>query len=84
MEADGGEEDQIDKANMEIKQAEDEVYSNMQQLSDELPDNSPRYILLSYPLTMVCRGTWDDIEMSGVVCRADTFRRTQDACQCRM
>ncbi|TKA33627.1 hypothetical protein B0A50_00463 [Salinomyces thailandicus] len=43
---------QIDKANMEIKQAEDEVYSNMQQLSDELPDNSPRYILLSYPLTM--------------------------------
>ncbi|GAB1735752.1 hypothetical protein NU219Hw_g5099t2 [Hortaea werneckii] len=37
---------------MEIKQADDTVYSNMQELSDELPDNSPRYVLLSYPLTM--------------------------------
>jgi hypothetical protein len=39
---------------MEIKQADEEVYKNMQELSDELPDNSPRYILLSYPLTLVC------------------------------
>lgn len=38
---------------MEIKQADDTVYSAMQDLSDELPDNSPRYVLLSYPLTMV-------------------------------
>lgn len=38
---------------MEIKQADDEVYTNMQELSDELPDNSPRYVLLSYPLTLV-------------------------------
>ncbi|RMY80223.1 hypothetical protein D0862_12834 [Hortaea werneckii] len=43
----------IDKSTMEIKQADDTVYSNMQELSDELPDNSPRYVLLSYPLTMV-------------------------------
>ncbi|KAF2771479.1 glia maturation factor beta, partial [Teratosphaeria nubilosa] len=43
---------QIDKSSMEIKQADDEIYKNMQELSDELPDNSPRYILLSYPLTM--------------------------------
>lgn len=38
---------------MEIKQVDETVYSNMQELSDELPDNSPRYVLLSYPLTMV-------------------------------
>ena len=53
MAADRAEEDQIDKSNMEIKQADDEVYTNMQELSDELPDNSPRYVLLSYPLTLV-------------------------------
>jgi hypothetical protein len=42
---------------MEIKQADDDVYTKMTELSDELPDNSPRYILLSYPLTLVpyCR-----------------------------
>ncbi|RMZ18520.1 hypothetical protein D0859_17259 [Hortaea werneckii] len=43
----------IDKSTMEIKQVDETIYSNMQELSDELPDNSPRYILLSYPLTMV-------------------------------
>ncbi|KAK3645903.1 hypothetical protein LTR22_014569, partial [Elasticomyces elasticus] len=43
---------QVDKSSMEIKQADDEVYKNMQELSDELPDNSPRYVLLSYPLTL--------------------------------
>ncbi|RMX95788.1 hypothetical protein D0866_16464 [Hortaea werneckii] len=44
---------QIDKSTMEIKQVDETIYSNMQELSDELPDNSPRYVLLSYPLTMV-------------------------------
>ncbi|RMX75244.1 hypothetical protein D0869_11804 [Hortaea werneckii] len=43
---------QIDKSTMEIKQVDETIYSNMQELSDELPDNSPRYVLLSYPLTM--------------------------------
>ncbi|KAK5689059.1 hypothetical protein LTR17_026560 [Elasticomyces elasticus] len=43
---------QVDKSSMEIKQADDEVYKDMQELSDELPDNSPRYVLLSYPLTL--------------------------------
>ncbi|RMY74682.1 hypothetical protein D0862_14070, partial [Hortaea werneckii] len=42
----------IDKSTMEIKQVDETIYSNMQDLSDELPDNSPRYVLLSYPLTM--------------------------------
>jgi len=40
---------------MEIKQADNEVYKKMSDLSDELPDNSPRYVLLSYPLTLVRR-----------------------------
>ncbi|TKA76270.1 hypothetical protein B0A55_01848 [Friedmanniomyces simplex] len=35
-------EDQIDKSSMEIKQADEEVYTSMQELADELPDNSAR------------------------------------------
>ncbi len=45
--------DQIDKHTLEIAQADDETYTNMQELGDELPDHSPRYVLLSYPLTLV-------------------------------
>ncbi len=48
-------EDQIDKKTLEISQADDEVYSDMAELGDELPDNSPRFVLLSYPLTLVCQ-----------------------------
>lgn len=29
-----------------------ETYSNMEDLSDALPDNSPRFVLLSHPLTL--------------------------------
>lgn len=43
---------QIDKHTLEIAQVDDEVYTNMQDLADELPDHSPRYVLLSYPLTL--------------------------------
>ncbi|KAK6441477.1 hypothetical protein LTR95_002279 [Oleoguttula sp. CCFEE 5521] len=44
---------QIDKKTLEISQADDETYTSMPDLSDELPDNSPRFVLLSYPITMV-------------------------------
>lgn len=47
------EEDQIDKKTLEIVQAEDEVYSDIQDLAAELPDHAPRFVLLSYPLTLV-------------------------------
>ena len=47
-------EDQIDKKTLEISQADNEVYKDMNELADELPDNSPRFVLLSYPLTLVC------------------------------
>ncbi|MCJ1298825.1 hypothetical protein MMC08_001616 [Hypocenomyce scalaris] len=43
---------QIDKHTLEIAQADKETYTNMQELADELPDHSPRYVLLSYPLTL--------------------------------
>jgi len=45
---------QIDKKTLEIHRSDDTnaVYTNMQDLSDELPDNSPRFVLLSYPLTL--------------------------------
>ena len=45
--------DQIDKKTLEISQADDDVYSNMQELGDELPDHAPRFVLMSYPLTLV-------------------------------
>lgn len=46
--------DLIDKATLEIKQDEDEtVYKDLQDIADDLPDHSPRFILLSYPVTLV-------------------------------
>jgi Cofilin/tropomyosin-type actin-binding protein len=43
----------IDPKTQEIKPASDETYSDMLDLADELPDSSPRFVLLSYPLTLV-------------------------------
>ncbi|KAF2728991.1 glia maturation factor beta [Polyplosphaeria fusca] len=43
---------QIDKKTMEIQQVDDDVYSDVQSLSDELPDHAPRFVLLSYPITL--------------------------------
>ncbi|KEQ81752.1 glia maturation factor beta [Aureobasidium pullulans EXF-150] len=43
---------QIDKKTLEISKADDEVYTDLSLLGEELPDHSPRFILLSYPLTM--------------------------------
>jgi hypothetical protein len=43
---------QIDKHTLEIAPSDDEVYSSLQELADELPEHSPRYVLLSYPLTL--------------------------------
>lgn len=37
----------------EIKPSSDETYSDLQELADDLPDSSPRFVLLSYPLTLV-------------------------------
>lgn len=43
----------IDKRTHEIKQDEEKlVYKSLEEIGDELPDNSPRFVLLSYPLTM--------------------------------
>lgn len=43
----------IDAKSQEIKAASDDTYSDMLDLADELPDSSPRFVLLSYPLTLV-------------------------------
>lgn len=53
--ADAVQEDQIDKKTLEISQADDETYSSIPELAEELPDNTPRFILLSHPITMVWR-----------------------------
>ncbi|PIG86438.1 glial maturation factor [Aspergillus arachidicola] len=42
----------IDQKNQEIRPEDGEVYTKMEDLADELPDSSPRFILLSYPLTL--------------------------------
>jgi hypothetical protein len=43
----------IDKNTHEIRQDEDQtVYTSLEEIGDDLPDHSPRFILLSYPLTM--------------------------------
>lgn len=43
----------IDKNNHEIRQDEEQiVYKSLDEVAEELPDHSPRFILLSYPLTM--------------------------------
>lgn len=41
---------------MEIRPVDGEVFSDIQSLADELPDHAPRYVLLSYPITLVRRG----------------------------
>ncbi|KIW01808.1 uncharacterized protein PV09_06663 [Verruconis gallopava] len=43
---------QIDKKTLEIKPASDEVFTKLTDVSDELPDNNPRFVLLSYPMTL--------------------------------
>lgn len=45
--------DMIDTKTQEIKAADKETYSDMRDVGDELPDSSPRFVLLSYPLTLV-------------------------------
>ncbi|KAK3307596.1 uncharacterized protein B0T15DRAFT_530645 [Chaetomium strumarium] len=43
----------INKQTKEIRQDEDgTVYKSLEELADDLPDHSPRFILLSYPLTL--------------------------------
>lgn len=41
--------DTIDKDSYEIKKEDDEVLTTIEDLSDELPPNSPRFVLLCYP-----------------------------------
>ena len=45
--------DVIDNKSQEIRPEDGEVYTKMVDLADELPESSPRFILLSYPLTLV-------------------------------
>jgi hypothetical protein len=46
--------DMIDKATLEIRQDDEKtVYKNLEDIGEDLPDNSPRFVLLSYPLTLV-------------------------------
>jgi hypothetical protein len=43
----------IDKSTLEIKQdPEKTTYTSLPEISDDLPDHSPRFVLLSYPLTL--------------------------------
>jgi hypothetical protein len=45
--------DLIDKQTHEIKQDEDKtVYKSLDEIAEDLPDHTPRFVLLSYPLTL--------------------------------
>ncbi|KAG9203032.1 hypothetical protein G6514_003814 [Epicoccum nigrum] len=43
---------EIDKKTLEIRAVDDEVFSEVASVADELPDHAPRFVLLSYPLTL--------------------------------
>ncbi|RMZ87596.1 hypothetical protein DV736_g5183, partial [Chaetothyriales sp. CBS 134916] len=43
---------QIDIKSQEIRLSSDKTYDSLTDISDELPDSSPRFVLLSYPLTL--------------------------------
>lgn len=45
--------DMIETKTQEIKIADDETFSDLTELAESLPDSSPRFITLSYPITMV-------------------------------
>ncbi|RPB17080.1 actin depolymerizing protein, partial [Morchella conica CCBAS932] len=43
----------IDRKSLEILADDDsEVYTSLETLAEELPDNTPRFVLLSYPLDL--------------------------------
>ncbi|PGH26917.1 hypothetical protein AJ80_01298 [Polytolypa hystricis UAMH7299] len=42
----------IDTRSQEIRPVDGEVYTKMEDVADELPDSSPRFVLLSYPLRL--------------------------------
>ncbi|PMB71123.1 Actin-depolymerizing factor gmf1 [Beauveria bassiana] len=48
-----GYDDLVDKNTQEIRQDDDKtVYNTLEEIGDDLPDHSPRFVLLSYPLTL--------------------------------
>lgn len=49
----------IDKTTLEIKQDDEKtVYTNLEEIGEDLPDHSPRFVLLSYPMTLVSDTIW--------------------------
>ena len=47
--------DEIDKNTGEIRPKNDETYTNMMDVADDLPETTPQFIVLSHPLTLVSR-----------------------------
>lgn len=44
----------IDKNTHEIRQDDEKtVYTTLEEIAEDLPDHLPRFVLLSYPLTLV-------------------------------
>ncbi|KAI9721937.1 MAG: hypothetical protein M1812_001895 [Candelaria pacifica] len=60
---------QINKQTLEIGQDGDEVFSKVGDIADELPDHSPRYVLLSYPLTLVAYDLSSNISQGSLLTR---------------
>lgn len=69
--------DYIDKKSHEIKQDEDKVvYKSLDEIAEDLPDNSPRYILLSHPLTLVREAPLPPASCVGVPLPTSEIRTT--------
>lgn len=44
--------DEINKSSYEVNKVTDSPIDNVEELVEELPENNPRYILLSYPMKL--------------------------------
>ncbi|KAK6495456.1 hypothetical protein TWF481_003474 [Arthrobotrys musiformis] len=42
----------IDRKTLEIKESDSEVYTSLEDIADALPENTPRYVVLSHPVTL--------------------------------
>lgn len=72
----------IDKATHEIRQDEDKVvYKSLDEVAEDLPDHSPRFVLLSYPLTLV-RPYYTPLPLGGRRTREREGLLTISLCAC--
>lgn len=43
------------------------TYKSLEDVAEDLPDNSPRFVLLSYPMTLVCSSSPASVSRGGLL-----------------